>query len=102
MNELRDRLQAALGEGYRVGEELTGGGMSRVFVAEDVELGRKVVVKLLPPDLAAGLRSTLRRSRRGHSFSSTSRTAPSTAPNSSPTAASFTSPSASTKPISGW
>jgi len=55
MNELRDRLQAALGEGYRVGEELTGGGMSRVFVAEDVELERKVVVKLLPPDLAAGL-----------------------------------------------
>ena len=27
--------------------------MSRVFVAEDVSLGRKVVVKVLPPDLAA-------------------------------------------------
>ncbi|MGK2934674.1 MAG: protein kinase domain-containing protein [Gemmatimonadaceae bacterium] len=55
MNDLRDRLQAALGEEYRVGEELGGGGMSRVFVAEDVELSRKVVVKVLPPDLAAGL-----------------------------------------------
>ena len=29
--------------------------MSRVFVAEEVELGRKVVVKVLPPDMAAGL-----------------------------------------------
>lgn len=55
MNELGERLQAALGEEYRVGEELGGGGMSRVFVAEDVELSRKVVVKVLPPDLAAGL-----------------------------------------------
>ncbi|MEO7648152.1 MAG: protein kinase, partial [Gemmatimonadaceae bacterium] len=55
MTELRERLQAALGEAYKVGEELTGGGMSRVFVADDLELDRKVVVKLLPPDLAAGL-----------------------------------------------
>ena len=29
--------------------------MSRVFVAEDTELGRNVVIKVLPPDLAAGL-----------------------------------------------
>ena len=29
--------------------------MSRVFVAEEVELRRKVVVKVLPPDMAAGL-----------------------------------------------
>ncbi len=29
--------------------------MSRVFVAEEVELERKVVVKVLPPDLGAGL-----------------------------------------------
>src|SRR5678815_4097238 len=29
--------------------------MSRVFVAEDTRLGRRVVIKLLHPDLAAGL-----------------------------------------------
>ena len=29
--------------------------MSRVFIAEEVELRRKVVVKVLPPDMAAGL-----------------------------------------------
>lgn len=46
--DLTTRLQSALGEGYRLERELGGGGMSRVFVAEDVELGRKVVVKVLP------------------------------------------------------
>ena len=33
MTELRDRLQASLGESYRLERELGGGGMSRVFVA---------------------------------------------------------------------
>jgi len=53
--ELIDRLQTALGSGYRLESELGGGGMSRVFVAEDLELGRKVVVKVLPPEMAAGV-----------------------------------------------
>jgi TolB-like protein/Flp pilus assembly protein TadD len=53
--DLRDRLQAALGASYRVESELGGGGMSRVFVAEEVELGRRVVVKVLPPEMAAGV-----------------------------------------------
>ncbi len=35
--------------------ELGGGGMSRVFLAEETELGRKVVIKVLPPELAAGV-----------------------------------------------
>jgi serine/threonine protein kinase len=35
--------------------ELSGGAMSRVFVAEETSLGRKVVIKLLPPELAATL-----------------------------------------------
>jgi Tol biopolymer transport system component len=55
MAELIDRLQATLGDGYRIKSELGGGGMSRVFVAEEVDLGRPVVIKVLPPDLAAGL-----------------------------------------------
>ncbi|HEX6251738.1 MAG TPA: protein kinase [Gemmatimonadaceae bacterium] len=55
MTTLQSRLQDALGAGYRIERELGGGGMSHVFVAEEVELGRKVVVKVLPPDMAAGL-----------------------------------------------
>lgn len=55
MTPLESRLQDALGANYRIERELGGGGMSRVFVAEEVELGRKVVVKVLPPDMAAGL-----------------------------------------------
>jgi serine/threonine-protein kinase len=52
---LRDRLQAALGEAYVLERELGGGGMSRVFVAREEALGRDVVVKVLAPELAAGL-----------------------------------------------
>jgi hypothetical protein len=52
---LDDNLQRALGDGYRVERELGGGGMSRVFVAEERSLGRKVVVKILPAELVAGL-----------------------------------------------
>src|SRR5436309_7250260 len=55
MSELHDRLQASLGDGYRVERELGGGGMSRVFLVDDIALGRKIVVKVLPPDVAAGL-----------------------------------------------
>jgi len=53
--ELRDQLQASLGAAYRIGRELGGGGMSRVFVAEETALGRSVVVKVLSPELAAGV-----------------------------------------------
>jgi serine/threonine-protein kinase len=54
---LRDQLQASLGDAYVLEQELGGGGMSRVFVAEDRALGRKVVVKVLSPELAAGVSS---------------------------------------------
>jgi serine/threonine-protein kinase len=53
MAELSERLQAALGAAYRVERELGGGGMSRVFVAEETRLARRVVIKVLPPELAA-------------------------------------------------
>src|SRR5437763_3130847 len=55
MTDFADHLQAALGPTYQLDRELTGGGMSRVFVAIDKSLGRNVVVKVLPPDLAAGV-----------------------------------------------
>ena len=55
MSDLRERLQASLGNAYTLERELGGGGMSRVFVADETAFGRKVVVKVLPPDLAAGV-----------------------------------------------
>jgi eukaryotic-like serine/threonine-protein kinase len=53
MPDLREQLQETLGGGYRVEQELGGGGMSRVFVAHETALGRAVVVKVLHPDMAA-------------------------------------------------
>lgn len=47
-------ISTILGDGYVVEREL-GAGMSRVVVARDVALGRRVVVKVLPADWAAGL-----------------------------------------------
>ena len=55
MSEFTAQLQAALAPSYTLERELTGGGMSRVFVATDTTLGRKVVIKVLPPELAAGV-----------------------------------------------
>src|SRR5512143_3616102 len=55
MTDFSDHLQEALGPNYQLDRELAGGGMSRVFVAIDRVLGRKVVVKVLPPELAAGV-----------------------------------------------
>jgi serine/threonine-protein kinase len=54
-DSLCDRLQSALGTAYTIERELGGGGMSRVFVALEAALGRQVVVKVLPPDMAAGV-----------------------------------------------
>jgi serine/threonine-protein kinase len=51
--ELREQLQNTLGSDYAVEEELGGAGMSRIFVANDVSLGRRIVVKVLPPEMAA-------------------------------------------------
>ena len=51
--DLRDTLQSALGSTFAIERELGGGGMSRVFVARDLELGREVVIKVRPPELGA-------------------------------------------------
>ena len=53
MSLISDRLLAALGGSYTIERELTGGGMALVFMGEDHDLERKVVVKVLPPELAA-------------------------------------------------
>jgi eukaryotic-like serine/threonine-protein kinase len=52
---LREQLQQTLGDAYTLERELGGGGMSRVFVAHDTTLERKVVIKVLPPELAAAV-----------------------------------------------
>mgnify|MGYP001810111566 CR=1 FL=1 len=49
---LRDQLAAALGAAFAIERELGGGGMARVFVAEERALGRRVVIKVLEPELA--------------------------------------------------
>ena len=49
------RLQQAIGTDYQIERELGGGGMSRVFVATERALQRRVVIKVLPPELAAGV-----------------------------------------------
>jgi serine/threonine-protein kinase len=51
--DLRALLQSALGNAYTLERELGGGGMSRVFLAVEASLGRRVVIKVLPPELAA-------------------------------------------------
>ena len=53
LSDLLSRLQSVLGDAYRIERELGGGGMSRVFLAEEVALGRQVVIKVLPPEMAA-------------------------------------------------
>jgi tetratricopeptide (TPR) repeat protein/tRNA A-37 threonylcarbamoyl transferase component Bud32 len=53
--DLLPRLRKALGAQFAVERELGGGGMSRVFVATETALGRRVVIKLLTPELAAGV-----------------------------------------------
>jgi TolB-like protein/tetratricopeptide (TPR) repeat protein len=52
---LIDHLTTALGPGYAIERELGGGGMSRVFVAYDASLERRVAVKVLPEHLAASV-----------------------------------------------
>src|SRR5579864_3995748 len=53
--ELRDQLQSVLGNSYSLERELGGGGMSRVFTAKETAFGRRVVIKVLPTELAAGV-----------------------------------------------
>jgi serine/threonine-protein kinase len=52
---LRQHLQNALSPTYSLERELGGGGMSRVFVATEVALGRLVVVKVITPDQSEGV-----------------------------------------------
>lgn len=55
VTDVRQQLQAALGDAYTIERELGGGGMAHVFVAFDRQLQRRVVVKVLPPGVTATL-----------------------------------------------
>jgi eukaryotic-like serine/threonine-protein kinase len=55
MTDARSTLAAALSDRYRIERELSGGGMSRVFLAREHGLDRDVVIKVLPTDIAAGV-----------------------------------------------
>ena len=54
-DDLREQLQLSLGAGFTLERELVGGGMSRVFLAEDRAFARQVVIKVLPPELAGAV-----------------------------------------------
>jgi TolB-like protein/Tfp pilus assembly protein PilF/tRNA A-37 threonylcarbamoyl transferase component Bud32 len=52
-----ESLSRALGDSYTVERELLGGAMSRVFVAYDRALGRRVAVKVLSREVAAEVKT---------------------------------------------
>jgi serine/threonine-protein kinase len=55
LSDLRTTLETSLGNSYMFERELGSGGMSRVFLAKDRTLQRRVVVKVLKEDAAAGV-----------------------------------------------
>ena len=55
MADLPEQLQATFGKTYTIERELGAGGMSRLFVAWDTLLRRRVAIKVLPPTLAAAV-----------------------------------------------
>src|SRR4051812_42412416 len=63
VDELAQRLQAALGEGYRVERPLGSGGFAVVYLVEDLSLKRKLAIKVLSPDLITS-KTVLERFRR--------------------------------------
>jgi len=52
MSDEFSQLKAQLGDRYEFERELGGGGMSRVFLATERALSRRVVVKVLAPELS--------------------------------------------------
>lgn len=55
MSTLLATVQRHLGDDFTVERELGGGGMSRVYVAHDRRLGRRVAIKVLREELGAGV-----------------------------------------------
>jgi tetratricopeptide (TPR) repeat protein len=55
MDDLRAQLERALAGSYTFERELGGGGMSRTYLVREKALDRRVVVKVLAPELLAGI-----------------------------------------------
>ena len=55
MDDLRGRLEQSLEGLYTFQRELGGGGMSRTYLAMERALNRRVVVKVLAPELLVGI-----------------------------------------------
>jgi serine/threonine-protein kinase len=55
MTEITERLSSALADHYRIERELGRGGMATVYLAHDIKHDRDVALKVLRPDLAAGM-----------------------------------------------
>ena len=53
--DYRSEIQRALGSDFAVERQLNGAGTSHVFVAQELALGRRVVVKMLPKELTSGV-----------------------------------------------
>ena len=52
--ELMAKLQVDVGTDFSIERELGRGGMAAVYLATELQLGRKVAIKVLPPDLMSG------------------------------------------------
>ncbi len=55
MSDFRTRLDASIAGQYTIERELGGGGMSRTYLATERTLNRRVVIKVLAPELLAGV-----------------------------------------------
>jgi TolB-like protein/tetratricopeptide (TPR) repeat protein len=54
-DSLETQLRQTLAGTHTVERELPGGGLSRVFLGSELRFRRQVVIKVLPPDLVAGV-----------------------------------------------
>jgi len=55
VSETLERLQASLGDRYRVEREIGAGGMATVYLAHDLKHDREVAIKVLHPELGASI-----------------------------------------------
>jgi eukaryotic-like serine/threonine-protein kinase len=55
VTDIADRLRAGLADRYRIERQLGSGGMATVYLAEDLKHRRPVAIKVLRPELTAGL-----------------------------------------------